>query len=117
MAPFVADEGPARAVGIARGDVCAVAGGRQIGDLTILKPALDDVPLVWIGFADTDVDIAAVVIDGHVAMPRPVMLGPVLDLHAIHAEDVGVLCFITRPVETVHVPPGGRNTAIGVAPG
>src|SRR5258705_243000 len=91
-----------------------LAGRRQIGDPTILKPALDDVPLVRIGLADAHIDIAAVLIDRHVAMARPVMLSPVLDPHAVHGEDIRNLRSIIDPVEAVYVPSGGRDTAVGV---
>src|SRR5258708_21960046 len=114
IAAFVAHEGPARPVDIARRDVSAVAGRRQIGDPTILKPALDDVPLVRIGLADAHIDIAAVLIDRHVAMARPVMLSPVLDPHPVHGEDIRDLRSIIQPAKAVYVPSRGRDTAVSV---
>src|SRR5258708_20839528 len=102
-AAFVAHEGPARPVDIARRDVSAVAGGRQISDPTILKPALDDVPLVGIGLADAHIDIAAVLIDPHVAMARPMMLSPVLELHALQSHDIPDLRSIILSIGAVYV--------------
>src|SRR5262249_49088203 len=114
IAPFVTDEGPARPFDIAHRDVGTVARGRQISDLAVFKTALDDMPLVRVRLADADIDIVAVLVDRHVAMSRPVMLGPMLDLLAVHGEDIGDLCSIIYSVEAVYVPTGRRDTAIRI---
>src|SRR5262249_22325188 len=86
----VAHKDPAGPIDVAQGSMRRLTIRSQVGHGAVLEPTLHDVVLVGDGLADSTVDIAAVRIDRHVSVARPVMVGPVLDQCPIQAEDKAV---------------------------
>jgi len=113
----VAQENPTWPVNVAHRGMLTFTIGREVGDLSILEPAFDDVILVWIGLADAHIDIAAVGIDRHVTMARTVMLGPMLKLRAVNGEDVSRVGPIKRVLKTPDVSARRRNRAVSIPAG
>ena len=78
--------------------------------------AFDHPKPVRSGLADPRVDVATVRIDCHVAVPRPMVLAPVLKQVTVDAENICGVGAILQPLEAEDVATGRRDAAIAVLP-
>ena len=71
-------------------------------------------PLVGVGLADADIDVAAIGIDHHVAVAWPVMLRPMLDLVAVDREEERFVDLFRRRLKATYVLTRRRNRAVSI---
>src|SRR5262249_47812752 len=110
----IGQEYPAGPPDIADRGMLPFAVGREVRDCAVFETALDDVKLVRFRLADTDINVAAIGIDGHIAMAWPVMLAPALNLHAVNGKNMPNLGFIGQSLKTKYVSTRRRNRAKSV---
>src|SRR5215467_11384054 len=110
----IGQEYPTGPPDIADRGMLSFAIGREISDCAVFKTAFDDVKLVRFRLADTDINIAAIGINGHITMAWPMMLTPTLNLHAINGKNMPNLSFIRQSLKTKYVSTRRRNGAKSV---
>src|SRR6266566_604517 len=105
----IGQEHPSGPPDIADRGMLPFAIGSEVSDHAVFKTAFDDVKLVRLCLADTDIHVVAVGVDRHVAMTWAMMLGPPLNLGPVDGEDMRDFSSIRQRLKTQYVLPGWRN--------